>query len=491
MMKTKDLVALPFRLMRDGGMFLLKGRTLRTKTGAALATRAEYGRWLNRSGKGLLLDGRDLRMSEQESFQNTCVIARVGAGKTTNYIVPNVLERASRRCSIVVNDPKGEVFELTSKHMESRGFKVIVIDPENLARSSRFNPLLEIGDDIELEQMAEIIVRTANPNERDPYWNNGAIRFVSLFLKCLKNMGKQRGNDKLLTMSNLHYLFQKFGKDGRALDEWMLEATIDPDNPSDQRLLTEWHGLLTGNEKTIQSFVTSGLMALRGLSNDNIAKLTGRSTFSLGEMRQCKTIIYFITPPQHAEYYGFFTSLFFRSVFNMAMRQMPEHRDLPLYVMYDEFGHSTLPNFGSTANTIRGFRVSLSIVLQSIAQLEARYGKADAQAILGGFNSYVTYSGSDPETASFFERIIGKVRDRQSREFLDHIDEYRDYYLMHANEIRTMEKDQVLIVSANKKPVLLNVTPWYKSRRFTKMTKRGSVVPPAMQGDDTLEFIRL
>ena len=125
-------------------------------------------------------------MSEQESFQNTCVIARVGAGKTTNYIVPNVLERASRRCSIVVNDPKGEVFELTSKHMESRGFKVIVIDPENLARSSRFNPLLEIGDDIELEQMAEIIVRTANPNERDPYWNNGAIRFVSLFLKCLR-----------------------------------------------------------------------------------------------------------------------------------------------------------------------------------------------------------------------------------------------------------------------------------------------------------------
>jgi type IV secretory pathway TraG/TraD family ATPase VirD4 len=79
--------------------------------------------------------------------------------------------------------------------------------------------------------------------------------------------------------------------------------------------------------------------------------------------------------------------------------------------MYDEFGHSTLPNFGSTANTIRGFRVSLSIVLQSIAQLEARYGRADAQAILGGFNSYLTYSGSDPETASFFERIIGKVRE--------------------------------------------------------------------------------
>ncbi len=232
-------------------------------------------------------------------------------------------------------------------------------------------------------------------------------------------------------------------------------------------------------------------MALRAMSNENIAKLTGRSTFSLEDLRKRKTIIYFITPPQHAQYYGFFTSLFFRAVFNMAMRKMPERKDLPLYMLYDEFGHSTLPNFGATANTIRGYKVSLSIVLQSIAQLEARYGRANAQAILGGFNSYVTYSGSDPETARFFEVIIGKVRERQSRDFLDHIDEYRDYALIHANEVRTIKDNQVLIVSANRNPVLLDVTPWYENGRFKKMVAKGSILPAVTQGDDSPQPLNL
>ncbi len=80
-------------------------------------------------------------------------------------------------------------------------------------------------------------------------------------------------------------------------------------------------------------------------------------------------VVYFITPPQHQEYYSFLTSLFFRSVFNASMRRMPDKHTLPLYVLYDEFGHSTIPNFVSTANTIRGYKVRLSIVLQSIAQL--------------------------------------------------------------------------------------------------------------------------
>ncbi len=106
-------------------------------------------------------------------------------------------------------------------------------------------------------------------------------------------------------------------------------------------------------------------------------------------------------------------SLFFRSVFNACMRDMPNKKTLPVYVLYDEFGHSTIPNFVSTANTIRGYKVSLSIILQSISQLDAKYGKDTASSIQGGFNSYLTYAGADPQTASFFERIIGKVKERQ------------------------------------------------------------------------------
>ena len=105
---------------------------LKEHSGAQFAGRREYKQFLNPANEGLLLDGDNLRLSERESFQNVCVIARVGAGKTSQYIIPNVLDKAERNCSLVINDPKGEVYEQTSQYMKDKGFEILVIDPENL-----------------------------------------------------------------------------------------------------------------------------------------------------------------------------------------------------------------------------------------------------------------------------------------------------------------------------------------------------------------------
>jgi TraM recognition site of TraD and TraG len=69
------------------------------------------------------------------------------------------------------------------------------------------------------------------------------------------------------------------------------------------------------------------------------------------------------------------------------MRQMPGRGDLPLYVLFDEFSHSTIPSFAAIANTIRAYKVSLSVVLQSVAELSARYGRDMSHAIQGGSRS--------------------------------------------------------------------------------------------------------
>jgi type IV secretory pathway TraG/TraD family ATPase VirD4 len=157
---------------------------------------------------------------------------------------------------------------------------------------------------------------------------------------------------------------------------------------------------------------------------------------------------------------------------------------LPVYVLYDEFGHSTIPNFVSTANTIRGYRVSLSIVLQSIAQLNARYGRDYAQSIQGGFGTQIAYAGSDPETASFFERIIGRTRVYQYQDpthptAQSHMENYREQNLLNSNEIRTMKDDEVLIVSGNQDPIKIPSRPYFQVGRMKRATdtKRYPSVP--------------
>ena len=198
-----------------------------------------------------------------------------------------------------------------------------------------------------------------------------------------------------------------------------------------------------------------------------------------------------ITPPQHAEYYSFLTSLFFRSVFNACMRRMPDRKALPVYVLYDEFGHSTIPNFISTANTIRGYKVSLSIVLQSIRQLDARYGKEVAASIQGGFNTYITYAGADPETADFFEKIAGRVRERQRHHLFDHVDHHHEYNLMNAGDVRTIGADQALIVSGNRQPVLVGVTPYYQNGSMKRACRKGAATLSSSDQSSYLQYVGL
>ncbi len=463
--------------MKYGAMFLFKGKVLRKEEGAEFASRWDYSNYLNSRNSGLLLDGDHLKLSEKESFQNVCVIARVGAGKTSRYIIPNVLNRARSKCSMVINDPKGEVYEQTSGYLASQGYKVILINPENPAASHCFNPLAEAKNEIEQEQIAEILVKSGNPSTgKDEFWSNGAIRFVSLFIKCLANAGQEKPEH--YNLANLYYLFQNFGQDGSPLDEWMARHSVNPDNVEDETLWNEWSGVLTGNKEGVQSFVLNAITSLKALSNQNIALLTSKSDFDLEAIRSEKTAIFFVTPPQHAEYYSFLTSVFFRSVFNACMRQMPDKKTLPVYCFYDEFGHSTIPNFVSTANTIRGYKVSLSIVLQSISQLNARYGKDYADSIRGGFSTNMTYAGADPETAKFFESIIGRKRITQLPNNLQQFNEqYREENLMNSGDVRMMDSDQVLIVSSNRKPVLTKSTPYFVQGRFKRMIKKGMYRP--------------
>lgn len=471
MSEAVKIIKMPFKLLWAGAKFLFMGYVLKDQSGAEIADESTYRSYLNPRNNGLLLDGSNLRLSEKDSYQNVCVISSVGAGKTSRYIINNVLDKAKNRCSMVINDPKGEVFEKTSGRLTQCGYKILVIDPEDLARSNHFNPLSEASNDIELEQIAEILVRSGLPSSsgKDDFWLQGAIRFVSLFIKCLKNAGEE--NPAWFNLHNLYYLFQNFGEDGSALDGFMSRYTVMPDDPSDESLWAEWKGVLTGNKEGYQSFVLNAITSLKSLSNQNLANLTAYSDISLEEIRHQKTAIYMVTPAQHGEYYSFLISLFFRCVFNACMRELPNRNTLPVYILYDEFGHSTIPNFVSTANTIRGYNVSISIILQSISQLQARYGPAYAQSILGGFNTYLTYSGSDPETTLFFEKMMGKVRERMREKLTSTVDQYREFNLMNANEIRTIAKNEALIVSSNHQPVRLKTMPYFEKWSLSKQSR--------------------
>jgi type IV secretory pathway TraG/TraD family ATPase VirD4 len=161
---------------------------------------------------GLLLDGAKSRLTGDASFRNLAVIATTGAGKTASFILPNLLTLDG--ASMVATDPSGTLYARTSGDLVRRGYQVFRLDPLNLSESIGYNPLHRATTHPEMQEIAHILIRTANQGSHaDPFWLSGAEEIVSILIKCLKHQSEP---ERYGNLANVLYLLNSFG-DGEAL----------------------------------------------------------------------------------------------------------------------------------------------------------------------------------------------------------------------------------------------------------------------------------
>ena len=425
--------------------------------------------FLNRFNDGLLLDGRNSRVTKRVSYEHLALIARTGGGKTSSYIIPNIF--TVDNASIVVTDLSGELFEKTSGYMHKKGFYIEVLNLSDIKNSLRYNPLYYANSSEEISELSHVLIKSANPvvTADGHYWLNGAEQILNILISCLKRTGKE----EYANLVNLRYLLNNFGSDGRRLDRFIARYATDP-------VFYEWRGFSdSGNAKVTQTFVSTAINSLKALSNESLALLTAKNSINFEILRKKKTIFYLIVPQEKLEFYSFLLNIFYTQLFSFLMKER-NPANLPVYLLLDEFGHLAIPNFSTIITTIRKYRVSISILLQSVTQLEKQYGKADANTILsGGIGSKIFYSGADLETTVMLEKILGVVK-RGGRE----------EKVMTLDKIRTMKSNRAIYIYSNKKPVLLKIRPYYKSFRFKRYA---SLEPFKIQNsfDESLKYVDL
>ncbi len=114
-------------------------------------------------GAELIKNGKDMKVA----FNSPChsiIIGSTGSGKTTTFVSPMIqlLGATGAGSSMVITDPKGELFSLHSKFLNSRGYDVKVIDLRDTYSSYRWNPLDEIWDNYQsyLNASKNVFLRT-------------------------------------------------------------------------------------------------------------------------------------------------------------------------------------------------------------------------------------------------------------------------------------------------------------------------------------------
>jgi type IV secretion system protein VirD4 len=457
-----------------------RSRHIREENAARFLDSKEERELLAPAHKGLLLDGEKARLSPEDSFRNLAVVATTGAGKTSSFILPNLLTLDN--CSIVATDPSGTLYERTSGDLKRRGYDVLRLDPVNLASSIGYNPLARATTFPEMQEIAHILIRTPNAGAKvDPFWVSGAEEITSIFIKCLKN---HPDADRYANLANLQYLLNSFGT-GEALLPFV--AASAPDDAT----YHAFKGFISQSEKTMQGIVSQAKSALTMLSDPDVARLTARSSFDFERLRRRKTALFLVFPQNRVSYYALLANLFYTQLFHYCLDDQAYRADaLPIYFLLDEFGHLTIPDFPAIITTTRARRISLSIVLQSVSQLEERYGRQGAHTILnGGVASRLFFSGMDIDTASMlaktigdttFERVDARGNTRAERE-----------PLMTPAALRAMPDDQVLYLFANKRPALVSVKPYFERAEFARRTKTPPIASPEGGVAKSVELVPL
>ena len=204
---------------------LLTGK-VKNDRGAKFMSEKGQKDFFARSNKGLLVDGKAKRLSLDESFKHLLLVAQTGAGKTTKFIIPNVLKLAETQNSILITDPSGEIFKQTSGYMQSRGFNVLKFDPKDPDRSIYFNPLRFVFDhssgskevdQIKVSLLAMSLVSSSLPGERD-FWHIGAEGIIEFLTLCLLNTPKEYHN-----LYNLYKILEAVTPTGELLTDFMSE----------------------------------------------------------------------------------------------------------------------------------------------------------------------------------------------------------------------------------------------------------------------------
>ena len=430
----------------------------------------ERRRFLSPHRGGLVLSPQH-RLSLRDSFKNLALVAPTGSGKTTRYVIPNVLAAEG---SVLVTDPSGEIFAQTSGHLWERGFCIQVLQPADLSHSLRFNPLHYWRSPQELRQLASILVSSGSNSCSDPFWTVSAVNLLYLAVSALVNVPDR----SLINLANLRWLLNHLGNQADPGIRTFMCRYLEQQDP---RVFSEYLAFCATEPKVQASTIATARAGLELWSDPEVCRFTATNTVDLEPLRHRHTAIYLIVPEHQVRYFSLLLNLFYSACFAHCLRDGDAAGLLPVFFFLDEFGNiGRIQDFASIITTLRKRRCSVSIILQALSQLDAIYGREEARTIFsGGCANKLFYSGLDLETAQYVEQMLGQNTEYDTT--FGGIDERARTIavpLMRTDQIRMMCEDDGILISGRERPAKFATPPCFRVEQQQHLTAK----PPASFG---------
>jgi len=392
--------------------------------------------------------------------RNVAIFGASGSMKSRAYVRNNILQMASEGHSIIVTDPKGELFQDTSLFLESRGYNVKAYNLSNMQHSDRWNPIAEVKNDIDAQLFAEVVIaNTKMPGSKgsDPFWDRGEQNLLKALVMFVVNEYPEGERNlpsvySLLASSSPKHVDKIFS--GLPLNH----PAKMPYNIYAQANETVRTGIIIGLGTRLQVF-----------QNNLVQQLAETSDMDLTLPGQEKCA-YFAIVPDTDSTFDFLAGLFFSFLFINLTRYADLNGgkcDKEVYFLLDEFPNiGAIPDFTKKISTIRSRGIHSSVIFQNIAQLKNRYPNDAWQEIIGNCDSRLFLGATDYATAQFVSDLLGQstVEDTASttRAGLEGLFDFgrvtkrvSKRNLLNPDEILRLPHKNAILILRGQEPVLL------------------------------------
>lgn len=368
---------------------------------------------------GIVVKYKDSMLNEEISIvsdnKHVLCLGNTGAGKTRRILIESLCTLGLAGESIIVSDPKGELYQMTSEFFRSLDYEVNVLDFKTPEKSNKYNFLQPIIDAIKEDDikkaedltwdLVECIVQKTG-NNSDPLWENGEKSIIAGSIMTVLLENKEYGEYQNLTnvYSFISNMCQTDDNGYMPLTEYI--ERMSEDNPAKSIFSIS----TIAPEKTRSSFFTSALATLRLFTSKSIYTMTNASDFKLEDIGKKKCIRYIILPDERTTFYKLAT--LFVSQQYQALVILADNRGGKLKVrnnfILEEFGNFTkIANFENMLTVSRSRNVRFSMFIQSFSQLETKYSKTVAQNIMDNTQVWIYLRTSSFNTAEIISKKIG------------------------------------------------------------------------------------
>ncbi|MDA8335031.1 MAG: type IV secretory system conjugative DNA transfer family protein [Peptococcaceae bacterium] len=338
--------------------------------------------------------------------KHVLVVGTPGSGKSRAYVRPNILSAVAEGISVLVTDPKGDIFECLGAWLRSKGYVVRVLNLVEMHLSNKWNPLDEIRQVLDADVFAEVVIsstETGAQKSGDGFWNRAEqnlLKALVLYV-CYDGGGRRRPG----TVGEIYDLVasgDKAALDDRFKSLPRSHPAYGPYMISKMAGENMWGNIVIGLGTRLQTF-----------QQEEVRRITGSTEIDLEEPGKSPCAYFMISPDTHGAFNFipslFFTFLFVRLVSLADSDKQSKRLKVSVRALLDEFANIVvIPEFEKKIATVRSRGIECHVIVQGLPQLVHKYGRT-WEEILSCCDTKLILGVKDNHTAEYVSRLIGRA----------------------------------------------------------------------------------